>query len=384
LNFYMEKLPKTDNKYETQEGEPIAELEAAVDQLDSHATKLEREGSDVDVSQETAERVEKKVGKIRSLLKVASIGLALYGSVKVGDDVKDYTASRHEITLEVGQDGRLEYEHDDPETTRILNFLTGKENLSNEDEIHFYRELVRSEVRSILEREKYQKVIGDLEGSWDEISREAAELSALSLEELNTMEKSLPEDGAGLRLRLREIYSEQDLILHGEVQNDVDARVDEAFADAVEAGVEYDPIIEKLVWDMQKKVGAPRIRWAAPADNQKAKDVGHRVGAGRAFYTASDNTIYITPGSNAQTLGRLLVTEDSHAFQFNNEPVTSRVRSMIDEVRIQMRARVENMTRYEAQFAEYDISGTIEHEAHEVIEKRLIGEFMEEGRRLRQ
>ena len=378
LNCFMENLPERENKYESREGEAIAELEVALDQLDTHATRLEREGSDVDISEETAERVEKKGGKIKNLLKVASMGLALYGGIKLGSEVEDYGTSRYEITTEIGQGGKVEYQHEDPETTRILKFLTGAEELAPEDKIHFYRELVRSEYVTKIQRKKFSKAFDVVKNYED-----AAKLSSLSIEDYNALEADLPSNEVELRRQLRGIYAEYDLILKGTVQDDIDERVEKAFAESIQAAVEYNPALEKIVWNLQKKVGAPRIRWSAPHDNTFSDRAGHIVGAGRSMYVSRDNTIYITPGSNVEALGKNLVAEDAHALQYNEHPVKSRIRKTLDVVRIQVRAVRENKTQYESQLAEYDIPGSIEYEAHEEIEKQLISEFEKEEKRER-
>ena len=106
------------------------------------------------------------------------------------------------------------------------------------------------------------------------------------------------------------------------------------------------------------------------------------MGAGRSMYFADENTIYITPGSNVSTLGRNLFAENAHAHQFNNYPVSSRIRDRLDEVRLQIRSFQENKSRYEVQLDEYHTPGNIEYEAHEIIEPQLIKEAMEEERKL--
>jgi len=355
----MEDFSKTINKHETQEGEPVADLEAAASQLDTHATILEREGGEVDISEETVERIEKKVGKIRNLLKAASMGLALYGTYEVGS----YATSRYEITTEVGQDGGVEYQHEDPETTRILNFLTGKSELSPEDRIHFYRQEVRNTHERLLSLEVNAEY---------------------GLDEKNAFEESMPDDEQGLREYMGDLLQKLATIVGDSVAPDeIEKRVNMFFAHAIDPKVRYSPELEKLVWNMQKKVGAPRLRWAASTDNLHSKLHGSLSGPGRANYSEEDNTVYITPGAFDETLGKTLLAENAHAFQFNENPVTSRVRYAVDTAKTLASMLRDNKSYYEAQHEQYQTLGSIEQEAHEIIEQRLTDEGLEEEKRER-
>jgi hypothetical protein len=285
------------------------------------------------------------------------MGLALYGTYEVGS----YTTSRYDITTEVGQDGKLEYEHEDPETTRILNFLTGKSELSPEDKIHFYRQ----EVRNTYERSL------SLEG-----------VTEYGIDEKNAFEESLPDDEQGLRKRMGELLIKRASISGDTVeQSQIDKNVDMFFAHAVNPKVRYSPELEKMVWNMQKRVGAPRLRWAASTDNLHSKLHGSLAGPGRANYSEEDNTIYITPGAYDETLGKTLLAENAHAFQFNKNPITSRVRFLIDSTQTLVQAIRENKSLYETQHKQYETPGTIEYEAHEEIEQRLMDEALEEEER---
>jgi hypothetical protein len=182
-------------------------------------------------------------------------------------------------------------------------------------------------------------------------------------------------------VELRTIYSKKDAILYGSVQGDIEKRVDTAFAESIKPPVQYDPVIEKIVWNIQKKVGAPRIRWSSPEANMHSQIMGHFAGPARANYEESNNTVYITPGYDNATLGRVLVSEDSHALQFNQHPIQSRVRYIADMAHTAVRAIQEHKSMYDSQHQEYSIPGTIENEAHSEIEPRLIEEALEEGKK---
>lgn len=336
---------------ETVESTPGERLESATDKIEAHLNELSESGSDIDSSEQTVERVTKKVSKIRSILNAASIGMALMTAYEVGS----YATSRYEITAEAGPDGKTKYKHEDPQTTRIMQFLTGEKELAVEDRIYFYQQVVRDA----------NKQLADIYNEDRGIDAQAA------------FEKNLPSDEKGLRILLRDIYTKYDVWregIFGNVEGDIETRIDEAFAKSIERPTEYDPALEKMIWDLQMKVGAPRIRWSAPEANIHSKVMGHIAGPGRANYERSSNTVYITPGSDTDTLGKLLVSEDAHALQFNKYPVQSRARYVVDMAQTALRAVQEHKSMHSAQYEEYKTPGTIEYEAHNVIEPRLIKE----------
>lgn len=370
----MNHSPENSPAEPTAEEVGVEEVSEAVDALAKHATQLERAGSDADVSPETVERVRTVLDKVKRTIKYASLGLLLLGGAKAAEEIKTYSDTRYEITKEVGEDGTIEYVHEDAETTRILNFLTGAAELPEEDKIHFYRELLRQEVAQRKQMDKFVEL-----GSQGLDAEEQTKQSALTLDEQIAIEESLPTDEAALRSLLRSFYEEFDLLYYGEVQPDIDERVDQKFKDTVDISIDYDPILEQVIWEMQQKVGAPRIRWSAPDNNSFSKIAGHAVGAGRSMYNREDNTIYITPG----TTGKNLLAENAHAEQFNDEPVQSRAQQLIDELRIQLRMISEGQDRYTAQLAEYERHGSIEHDAHEVREGELLEEMSAEYERIK-
>lgn len=353
----MENLPLTDNKLESPEKGPVDELQAAAVLLEAHATQLEREGSEADISAGTAERIEKKVGKITSLLKVASMTLALYGSY----DASSYATSRYEITTEMGRDGNTEYEHEDQETTRILRFLTGAEALTPEDRILFYRQIVREAYREYLSTKR----IFLSEGQDDN-----------SFEQFQDLEQTLPGTKEELRELLIDLYIKKDELLGTIDKAKSKQKAYILFNELEQPYINYNSNLEKAIWELQIKVGSPRIRWADSKANTWSYIHSSVAGPSRANYSPGDNTIYLTPGSfNSESLGMVLTSEDAHALQFNTNPISSRIRIILDMTKTTIDSLKELKSLYAAQHDQYHTPGSIEHEAHSVIEPQLINEL---------
>lgn len=324
---------------ETFEGLNLHNLEEVVNDLSEVVDSLEKSGREQDITPETYSGILSKLSNIKNIVKGAMFGLALLGGAQ---QAISYGASRYEMTAE----GR----HEDPETDRILDFITGAAELAEEDHIYFYQQLVRSEQKKmwrIFEQKGYD------------------------IEDLNELEENLPTDEAGLRERLRELYGQKDMIFYGEVKGDIDNRVDQAFEESIQVSFNYDPKLAETIRQLHERVGAPRIRWSAPMDNVHSQRHGAIAGAGRANYSFNDNTIYLTPGLENGTLGRVVLAEYSHAVQFNDEPIKSRVRGVIDIANTVITSVREDISLYQAQHRQYSTPGTIEYEAHEEIEKEL-------------
>lgn len=234
-----------------------------------------------------------------------------------------------------------------------MEYLTGEKPLPEEDRVFFYRQVVREEMRNNAD-------ITPHEGG---------------IEWLNTLEEKLPNDEAGLRERMVELLKARDYVF-GDNQGNYEARVTTAFEHEIKLPVAYDPAIAKILWKLQARVGAPRIRWEAPGQNIEATVSGQMSGAGRAHYNSETNTVYITPGS----VGATLVAEDSHALQFDQHPIASRVQFVLDMTQSAVRAYKEHTTVYEQQLKDYRTPGTLEYDAHKVIQPTLIRQVEDESK----
>lgn len=356
----MERIPNTQDVQESSPTTPKERIEASAQSLENEVGALAALEPKGEISDATVERVQKKASFLKNFIRVASIGAALVGA----NEVRSYASSRYEISTVTREDGSTTYEHEDPETNRIMSYLTGEKPLAQEDRIFFYRQVVREAYR------EHQRFLAASKGDTADVGIDA----------LNAYETDIPTDEQGLKKKLAQIYAYEDAVLGDFGSNGTaEDRVEKTFAEAIKAPIKYDPTFAKILWSIQEKVGAPRIRWAAPGENTHSNITSRLVGAGRANYQHSDNTVYLQPGA----VGETLVAEDAHAYQFNHKPIQSRAQFLIDTGRT-VAASIRNGTKmYEEQKKQYSTPGSIEYEAHEVIEAKIIKEAEEEERALR-
>ncbi len=279
------------------------------------------------------ERIQRSARKSGSIAVKASMLLALGIS---GLSI-NHIRTRYEISEQHLASGEQVYAHEDERTTDILNYLLGKEELSTEDKKKFYRFTVRETLESHL----YPV---------------PENLNDLSEEEL--VEFLVKAYGVIYPHRVKES-------LPSYVRDELDASIE---------NVTFDRDLYEAVWELQKRVGSPRIRWAAGNEDITASVMSVSSGNGRAFYDPVSNTVYLTP----MNVRQFLITEDAHAQQFNQEPIKSYARLAYSWVRTGIRsiATFEDLSTSYSQ--EYNLSRSLENEAHEEIAPKLVYEVLDD------
>ena len=324
--------------------EALDTTETKLEVLEERITGLSRAGFEhTDISEEREKKITRAVGKLKSVVGIGALAFSLTELHEVAESL----TPQYTITEETDAEGRKHFMHEDAKTDQIMKYLTGETDLPEEDRLIFYRQLVRGQ------RELFF------------LSQE----DRASIESQNKLNEELGDTPEELRTQLADIYEEIDVVL-GRKTDDYERKAESAFKDAARPPMEYSPEFATTLWRIQQKVGAPRIRWTDSDDGV----VGKRIGHGRAYYVKEDNTVYLTPGE----IGQTLVAEDAHAYQYTQSPVWTRIRHQVDTVRTKWQAYREAKTFYEVQQKQYETPGTVEHEAHTIIEPMLI----EEARRI--
>ena len=309
--------------------------------VNSFIDVLQKAGKD-SLSGETFDRIYGTARKVVKAVSYTALTLSLAATM-------NHARTRYEIAETPNADGSVSYEHEDERTTEIMRFLTGTGELPQADRILFYRQAVREYFSFHL------KGLPRIPEDFDSL------------------------DEAGLRaLLLARLEAEEGIVTYEGTQTSLHDRVEEIFSEAIESPLENDPQLAALIWELQQRVGAPRIRWASEDEDNVASFVTHHAGDGRAFYNPLTNTIYLTPGEPSE----VLAGEDAHALQFHERPLLSYAHSITDLAGTVVRTLAAGGgfgTHFQSN---YERSGSFEHEAHSVIAPQILEEFVEEAEKI--
>lgn len=265
---------------------------------------------------EKAERILKRVTQ-------AGMILSLAGTL-------NYLSTKHSTTEKVEADGEITFEHDDPETTANLNYLTGKGEIPEAEKIRWHREFVR------LVASSNSYTISD-------------DLSSMNEKQLIEVLSKIRSGPAG------------------------DARGD--VIDGIAWSVpqfEYNEKFHTAIWRLLTKVGSPKVRLIGENETLPDKIMGASANRG-GYYNALTNTIYIKASFGRESL----IAETAHADQFRNKPIESSMRGAYSAVSVAMSSAVNFRSISDSYAAEYSRSGSIEHEAHQILEPKFKQEVMD-------
>ncbi|MEK7602288.1 MAG: hypothetical protein AAB472_02285 [Patescibacteria group bacterium] len=328
----MEKLPHRSDTERRKQGEGPSEEPSLFPELDAYVSE-----QDSDETPEEKTRFEALAEKSRRAgLRIAQAAalLSIAGTL-------DYARTRYNIRESVPPGSERLYVHEDKETTDILNYLTGKVHMPESEKVFFYRQRVRKSMESLL-----YPVPGNIdEMSLDELVQIYVPAFAIIG---GVTDKKFNELSPIQRKRLQK-------------------KAHEFITDAV-PDYTYEPKLYTEIWELQKEVGKPRIRWAARGVAITAKMMASTTEDGRSFYDPINNTVYVSPNYVA---GANLLAEEAHSKQFNDKPIVSSARLVQSWVRVVSRSVIhfENL-KHSYEF-EYDKPDSLEHEAHSVIEPAM-------------
>lgn len=261
------------------------------------------------------DRVENALNTLKATAKGAGLGLLLLAAVGSANQAR----TRYSVEETVGPQGTT-YQHQDPETTQILEEVTGVRPLSPEHRLEMQLRIV------LRDYELRGQPVPEYDGT-PTYERLLEDLTALNLE-------------------------------HGNSVSEVGARRTAEKALTLRQPQENRELLEKL-WQIQKETGAPRIRWLPSGSND------------RAHYNALTNTMYIAPDEPVYTI----VGESAHAKQYNEQPIRTWIISVRDQARTWIKSYADGTGYDEAQTYMYETPGSEEHETHTKIAPELHKRF---------
>lgn len=228
---------------------------------------------------------------------------------------------------EVSQpDGTIEYFHSDAQTTHILNYLSGKEPLNEDDE----------------------------RASWVEVFEDITVILGKTTPSTENM--SVEQIKAAIK-ELDPTYFEK--------QNANEYHVKKR---------DLNPLYYKYLWQSFQKFGRPKIRWGSAKFNYNFTEKAEA----RDCYNATDNTLHIDPELQSFTNTKssfndgAVFAELAHAKQLNDDPFKSLGKFALATCRV-TRDTLNNGKPWSVnQKEEYARPGSLEYEAHSIIEKELV------------
>lgn len=319
----------------------LAESRPSSAPLSEAGVRLERAARN-EIQPSRVERVKKaaletihRITQVAALMSIAGAG--------------NYINTEYQIR-EVKAHGEAIYEHPDKETNDILNYLLG-------------RGPAPTDTRLLYER--------------PEVVRYAQETNQNLPAAMETMTEP----------QLRTLY--EDLHLAHDAGHspwatpDDEKKAADFDFDSTTPEYHYDPAMYRAFWRLQEQVGAPRIRWMEGTEDADSNPLDV-LGPGRAHYSATENTVYVhryIPPERADEEPKgdsgltELISEDAHALQ--RERNYERMALMTAEglVRVAARMLKEHDSLADAYLWEYDRPGSVEYEAHKVIEPQLKNEL---------
>jgi hypothetical protein len=356
--------------------EDLSEEQEQLLDLNNTLSEIDSAIKDFDKSNLTSEQnsrlkdIKNKISKsARKLLKIAQkaivVGAIIGLSGSAGEVIHtaiDYKVNHSALEETVDANGQNIYNHPDARTTHYLNILAGKDRFTDED-LKFAKENGRT-------AEYLNKLAGFEEFTNDDIEKEAK----LYFEGLiKQHEETLPP----LPANLGEMSPKELALFYGKdsqltrspeesvkIANEITADYARRLNRVAEFRSSTDQNMYDLVWKLEEEGGNPRIRFLAEGDSVFFKQ-------GRANYDPGQNVIYIGIDDLAG-VDDGVVAEESHGKQFLDSPFGSFLRDTRDRINVSMHSIISRKGfRKEYDDLLYEKPGTVEYEAHKIIQPQL-------------
>jgi len=289
------------------------------------------------------DRAKKLQKQMLGIARIIGIGAA----IALAADAADYESTRYTVSEHADGHGEAVFEHEDQETTRIIDYFSGKGALPEADRRAM-------EIKDIKRMGDINKV--DLPENLNDFSED--QLSEL----WDNIEGSLYDK---YKL-LRRYYTK------GQLKKIVPAQY------------AYNAEFYKALWAIERETGNPKIRFEDFSEENKF-EVLLKMNPGRAHYDGGTNTMYINypaytfqfaneeglpnPDSN---IAEDFISETAHGKQWNNKPLRYDLLTIRDIALVVYRAMMDKKALNETyEKTLYDKPGTIEYEAHRQIQPEL-------------
>lgn len=314
------------------------ELEFGLDDDMAMAAEVIRNFNEIAQKAETPEQkkklnsLRKKISRLVKKFLKTGRNITLAGTLALG---VDYFITHPDLKIKVDEKGNIEYIHPDPETTHILNVLAGRESISFEEALGNFRAIMR--------------VWAEAEGIELPEDFDTYDIDQID----NFLTNASRKMGRAFK--------------PGDFKDDF---YEFYYWERMDIPEEESREIYNLVWELEQECGNPKIRFQKRGPRPFGLS-GNDID--RAYYNPLENTVYL-PMAHFVEQGKgyqSLIAELSHAKQLRDNPFGFYFKSVISALRIFSKGGFDKGRLLEAQDEEYDIPGSLEHEAHSTIEPQL-------------
>lgn len=277
---------------------------------------------------EKAVRLKAKIKmELTKSLKVLRVATAV-SAIALGGYYANYERTRYDVEEGIDHDGKKIFLHEDKETSNILDYLSGRTDLPRDMKLRLAKEFLP-------------------------VATTNAGLTSPAKEELKVMSEE------ELKEAFEKLYNKSPRFIWPRIYADGEW-LDALFA----RKPEIDEEMYHGLWEIERIAGNPRIRWRKSGHGEDLSSTPH--------YNSITNTLYIGNPIDYFEVGMIeeFVSEAAHGKQFHEKPVSSGLRWLKDVVGTAAEAAsLRSPSRaYEGLYAK---PGTVEYEAHRVIEPEL-------------
>lgn len=329
----VERAEKNPESFEKKLGSMINRVNIEAQRSE---TEILAELETANIPAEEKEQIRARLMNAKSRFSNFIRSAALFTGLSIGLSMAGYKATQYEVQQQ-GSEDKIEYTHEDPETTHTINVLCGVENLDLADK----RRLLIENMRRILDDNKLPKYIEIREQYYDN-------LEELSDDELVSVAKKIK-------------FGESKKLTAVEGSAFIEAYIDPKPS---EKDQEYTRELYNAIWKMVQECGNPKVVLTG------IPQTGFFISK-ESCYNPVTNTIYIRTGGTENEY-KELISELAHAKQRKDKPLSMVLRGTKD-AGITVYTMIKELESYSDAYHDvlYGLEGSVEHEAHRIIEPRL-------------
>ena len=347
-NLYKSAVDRLTKKKSVENISPEVGVDSPTEELGINLDILKKEIESVDESKLTPEqkstflKIKEKIFNItKKFIRTAEWVTLVTGVLGVAN----YERTHSNLVEKNNEKNEVTYSHKDQRTTHLLNILARKEKFNESD--------LMSDIRPLIDKACEEGKVS-LPKSVDEMS-------------LDDIDKFLVENQKALLPN----DSKEKLMLLGDFKKE--------FIDELVLMNKKDDTIKNipnkdlynLVWQLEEECGNPEIRF----NEEKIGFTPFKEFQGKSHYDPINNVIYIDRYDLTYNNFSSFFPEMSHANQFNKNQIGSYLNVCTDFLSIFKKAGFDSYKIGREYNNRYYQPGSVEHEAHQVIEPYLKNKY---------